>query len=102
MGWRPKFAGARRGAKHHKLLFSKYNYPINIGNPVEYTINELVKIISQIIGCKNESNFLRLPVDDPKIRKPDITLAKKILNWEPKISLEEGLKITINYFRNIE
>lgn len=86
----------------HKLLFSKYNYPINIGNPVEYTINELVKIISQIIGCKNESNFLRLPVDDPKIRKPDITLAKKILNWEPKISLEEGLKITINYFRNIE
>ncbi len=84
----------------YKLVRSDYNYPVNIGNPNEYTILELIEKIRNLISSKSKIKFLKLPENDPKVRRPDITLAKKILNWEPKICLEDGLKKTIDYFYN--
>lgn len=72
--------------------------PINIGNPGEYTILELAKTIQQMVNPDAELIFKPLPQDDPKQRQPDITRAKKFLNWEPTISLQEGLKLTIKDF----
>ena len=72
--------------------------PINVGNPGEFTIRELAEKVIELTGSKSKLIFKPLPQDDPRQRKPDITLAKKILNWEPKIPLEEGLKKTIAYF----
>lgn len=83
-----------------KLVNSDYNYPVNIGNPKEYSILKLVKIIRNLIPSNSKIKFLKLPENDPKVRRPDISLAKKILKWEPKISLEDGLKKTIDYFYN--
>ena len=76
----------------------KITGPINLGNPDEITINDLAKLIIEMTNSKSKIIKLKLPEDDPKKRKPDISLAKKILNWSPKTSLEEGLKKTINYF----
>lgn len=73
---------------------------INLGNPKEFTINELANLIKKLTNSKSKVIFKKLPEDDPKRRSPDITKAKKILNWEPKIELEEGLKETIKYFKN--
>jgi len=75
--------------------------PINLGNPSEFTIHQLAKIIITLTGSKSKLVFLPLPLDDPKQRKPDITLAKKMLNWEPSIPLEAGLKRTISYFESL-
>ena len=72
--------------------------PINLGNPSEITINDLAKLIIEMTNSKSKIIKLELPEDDPKKRKPDISLARKTLNWSPKTSLEEGLKKTINYF----
>jgi UDP-glucuronate decarboxylase len=72
--------------------------PINIGNPTELTISALAKKIIKISGSKSKITFKKLPLDDPKQRKPDITLAKKELDWVPKIEIEEGLIKTIEYF----
>ncbi len=83
-----------------KLLFSNYNKPVNIGNPEEYNILELIKLIDNIVGYKTKINFKSLPENDPKKRKPCIKLAKKILNWEPKVTLREGLVSTINFYKN--
>jgi len=74
--------------------------PINIGNPHEFTIIELAKKVIQLTGSKSKLDFKELPEDDPKQRQPNIELAKKILNWTPKIELEEGLIKTIEYFKN--
>ena len=76
----------------------KITGPINLGNPSEITINDLAKLIIELTNSKSKIIKLELPEDDPKKRKPDISLAKKTLNWSPKTSLEEGLKKTINYF----
>jgi UDP-glucuronate decarboxylase len=73
--------------------------PINIGNPDEFTILELAQKIIQLTGSKSEIVFQPLPQDDPRQRRPDITLAKKQLDWEPKLKLEDGLQKTIEYFR---
>jgi len=73
--------------------------PINIGNPNEFTIKELALKIIDLVQSKSKITFHDLPSDDPKQRCPDITLAKTVLNWEPKISLEDGLKETIAYFK---
>lgn len=73
--------------------------PINLGNPNEFKINELAKKILNLIDSKSKIIFQDLPIDDPKQRCPDITKAKKILNWEPKINLEDGLKRTIADFK---
>ncbi len=73
--------------------------PVNIGNPGEFTMLELAELVLKIVGGHSKIIFQPLPQDDPKKRKPDITLAKEKLQWEPKVSLEDGLKETISYFR---
>jgi UDP-glucuronate decarboxylase len=75
--------------------------PINIGNPGEFTMIELAEAVLKLVGSKSKLVRLPLPADDPKQRKPDITKAKNILGWEPKVQLEDGLKETIAYFRNL-
>ena len=75
--------------------------PVNLGNPVEFTIKELAEKIIDMTGSKSKLSLNPLPQDDPKQRQPDITLAKKELGWEPKIKLEQGLKKTIEYFDNL-
>lgn len=74
--------------------------PVNIGNPREFTIKELAESIIEMTGSKSKLIFLPLPEDDPVRRQPDIRLARKVLKWEPKVHLEEGLKKTIDYFKN--
>jgi len=82
-----------------KLMKSDYNLPINIGNTEELTILDFAEKIKKMCNSKSKITFHPLPKDDPKQRKPDISKAKKILNWEPKVDLEEGLQKTINYFK---
>jgi len=72
--------------------------PVNIGNPGEFTMLELAELVIKLTGSKSKLTFLPLPADDPRQRKPDISLAKSKLNWEPKVPLEEGLKKVIEYF----
>lgn len=83
-----------------KLLNSSYTLPVNIGNPDEYNILELVKIIKSIIPSTNKIIYKKFPENDPKIRKPDISLAKNKLNWSPKIKLRDGLIKTIKFYKN--
>jgi len=75
--------------------------PVNIGNPVEFTILDLAKKIIKLTDSKSKIIYKPLPEDDPKRRKPNIELAKKELNWEPKVQLDKGLKNTINYFKRL-
>jgi dTDP-glucose 4,6-dehydratase len=82
-----------------KLLFSKETGPINIGNPREFTILEFAQLVLKFTGSKSQIIFESLPKDDPKQRKPDITLARTKLGWEPKVKLEDGLKETIEWFK---
>jgi dTDP-glucose 4,6-dehydratase len=81
-------------------MMSDYNLPVNIGNPVERTMVEFAHATIKATGAKSKLVFKPLPVDDPKQRKPDITKARKLLKWEPKVALDEGLKYTIAYFRD--
>lgn len=83
----------------YRLLMSDYPHPVNVGNPQEITINEFAEEIIRLTGSKSKVIYKPLPKDDPKQRKPDITLAKKVLNWEPKYSRAEGLKPTLEYFK---
>jgi dTDP-glucose 4,6-dehydratase len=83
----------------YRLLLSDLHDPINIGNPKELTIMDFARVISQLMDCPDKIEFKPLPVDDPKVRQPDITKAKQLLGWEPRISLEEGLKKTIDFFK---
>lgn len=82
-------------------MASNYTQPINIGNPVEHTIEEFAVIIRDLVGGA-KSKILSMPAveDDPQRRKPDITRARKYLNWEPRVSLKVGLEKTIKYFQN--
>jgi UDP-glucuronate decarboxylase len=75
--------------------------PVNLGKPGEFTILELAEKVIELSNSKSEIIFKPLPSDDPKQRRPDITLAREILEWEPKVELEEGLKKTIAYFEEI-
>lgn len=84
-----------------RLLNSDFTDPVNIGNPHEMTILEFADIIVKLTDGKSEIAFEPLPVDDPKTRQPDISLAKKILGWEPGVPLEEGLLKTVAYFQEI-
>ena len=84
-----------------KLLFSDYVYPVNIGNPNEISIVDFAKEIIKLANSNQKIIYKPLPVDDPLQRQPDITLAKQILGWTPKISQEEGMKITFNYFKKL-
>ncbi len=82
-----------------RLLHSKINTPVNIGNPKELSILQLAKTIKKLAGSKSKIVYKPLPVDDPKVRRPNIALAKKVLRWTPKVPLEEGLQKTLEYFR---
>jgi dTDP-glucose 4,6-dehydratase len=85
----------------YRLLLSDYAQPVNIGNPDEITIKEFGEEIIKLTGTSQKLISLPLPTDDPKQRKPDITKAKSILGWEPKVSRSEGLKITYEYFKSL-
>jgi UDP-glucuronate decarboxylase len=76
--------------------------PVNLGNPEEFTILELAEMIIKKTNSKSKITFQELPQDDPKKRKPDISLAKEVLGWEPKIKLDDGLDKTIKYFSDLE
>jgi dTDP-glucose 4,6-dehydratase len=81
------------------LLGSDEHYPVNIGNPYEMTVLQFAKKILALTGSKSEIAYRPLPQDDPQVRQPDISKARKLLNWEPKVELDEGLIKTIDYFR---
>jgi dTDP-glucose 4,6-dehydratase len=85
----------------YKLLLSDYKAPVNIGNPGEFTILQFAKMVLKLSGSKSKIIYEPLPTDDPKKRRPDITLAKKILKWQPKVSLDQGLAETIQWFKEI-
>jgi dTDP-glucose 4,6-dehydratase len=82
-----------------RLMLSDENDPINIGNPRETTIKQIAETIIRMTGASSKLVYRPLPTDDPKIRQPDITRARTLLSWEPKVQLEEGLTKTIEYFR---
>ncbi len=82
-----------------RLMLSKENDPINIGNPQEMTIEQIARQIIAMTGSTSKIIYKPLPTDDPKVRQPDITRARTLLGWEPKVSLDEGLSKTIDYFR---
>jgi dTDP-glucose 4,6-dehydratase len=84
----------------YKLAVTDYYYPVNLGNPVEVSILELANTIKKITKSRSNIIFNPLPIDDPKVRMPDIKKAKIVLRWEPEIDLENGLKITIKWFKN--
>ena len=83
-----------------RLMLSKENDPVNIGNPKELTIEQIARRIIEMTGSKSRIVYKPLPTDDPKVRQPDITRARTLLGWEPKVSLDEGLGKTIEYFRS--
>lgn len=84
-----------------KTLFSSLNSPVNLGNPNEMTILDLAKTIIRMTNSRSRIAYKPLPVDDPKVRQPDITKAKESFGWTPKVSLEDGLVKTIEYFRKV-
>lgn len=85
----------------YRLLLSDYEKPVNIGNPDEISLKDFAEEILQLTGSNVKISYQPLPVDDPKQRKPDITKARKLLNWEPVVNRKEGLKRTYEYFRNL-
>jgi dTDP-glucose 4,6-dehydratase len=82
-----------------RLLRSDYSDPVNLGNPHELSILEFAKVIVRLSGTRSGIAFRPLPVDDPKVRQPDISRARTLLQWEPKVGLEEGIERTLGYFR---
>ena len=85
----------------YRLLLSDYVYPVNIGNPHEITISDFAEEIIKLTGTTQKVIYKDLPVNDPMQRQPDISLAKKLLGWEPKVDRAEGMKITYDYFKNL-
>ena len=83
----------------YRLLHADYHLPVNLGNPSEITIREFAEEILKLTGSKSPLVNKPLPADDPKQRKPDISLARNLLGWEPKVGREEGLRRTIEYFK---
>src|SRR5690606_21531494 len=83
----------------YRLLMSDYVYPVNIGNPAEITIREFAEEIIKLTQTDRKVIYKPLPADDPKQRQPDISLAKRILDWEPTIDRAEGLRVTYDYFK---
>ena len=85
----------------YRLLLSDYSDPVNIGNPDEITIKDFAEEILKLTGTDQEIVYKELPADDPLKRQPDISRAKEVLGWEPKVSRSEGMKITYNYFKSL-
>ena len=86
----------------YRLLQSEERYPVNLGNPEEMTIREFAERIRRLTGTASELSFRPLPEDDPRQRQPNITKARTVLGWEPKVSLEDGLTKTVEYFRGVQ
>ena len=84
----------------YRLMMSELVEPVNIGNPDEMSVLEFAERVIEITHGKSKIVFEELPVDDPKVRRPDISRAKEVLGWEPKVELDEGLGNTIKYFKN--
>jgi UDP-glucuronate decarboxylase len=82
-----------------RLMDSEATGPINLGNPNEFSMKELAELVIRISDSKSKIAFLDLPEDDPKQRQPDISLAKDLLDWQPRLELEQGLLMTVEYFR---
>ncbi|MDP6962951.1 MAG: SDR family oxidoreductase [Planctomycetota bacterium] len=82
-----------------KLMMSDEHLPTNVGNPVEMTILEFAETVNKVVGSEHSIEFRPMPEDDPQVRRPDISKAKEVLNWEPKISLERGLELSLDYFK---
>jgi dTDP-glucose 4,6-dehydratase len=82
-----------------RLARSSEHEPVNVGNPTEFTILECAKRVIATTGSASQIKFEALPQDDPKQRRPDISKAKRLLGWEPKVDLENGLKLSLEYFR---
>lgn len=82
-----------------RLMRSGINEPVNLGNPNEFTVIELARLVIKLTGAKSKIVFKALPADDPKKRRPDISRAKTLLKWRPKVQIAEGLKTTIEWFR---
>lgn len=85
----------------YRLLMSDYASPVNIGNPDEISLKDFAEEVLKLTGSKVKISYQPLPADDPKQRKPDITKAKELLGWEPKVNRSEGLKVTYDYFRGL-
>ncbi len=85
----------------YRLLHSNYALPVNIGNPQEITIKDFAEEVAKLVGTDCKVIYEPLPTDDPKQRQPDITKAQELLGWEPKVGREEGLKITLDYFKSL-
>ena len=85
----------------YRLLMSDYAYPVNIGNPDEISLKEFAEEVLRLMNATVKIIYKPLPVDDPKQRRPDITKAKELLGWKPTISRSDGLKITLDYFKNL-
>lgn len=85
----------------YRLLMSDYASPVNVGNPVEISLKDFAEEVIKLTGTDTKIVYKPLPVDDPKQRRPDITKAKEILGWEPKVTRSEGLKITYEYFKSL-
>ena len=85
----------------YRLFMSDEHQPVNIGNPVEFTVRQLAEKVIELTGSASTIASLPLPEDDPKVRRPDITRARELLGWEPQYDLERGLKATIEYFRSL-
>jgi dTDP-glucose 4,6-dehydratase len=83
----------------YRLMESDERYPVNLGNPAEMTILEFAEYIRRLTGARPEIVFEPLPQDDPKLRRPDISKARRLLGWEPRVSLEEGIRMTVEHFR---
>jgi dTDP-glucose 4,6-dehydratase len=84
----------------YRLLYSDEVYPVNLGNPRELTVGELAEKVLEVCGAKSKIIYKELPVDDPKVRRPDITKAKELLRWEPQTPLETGLQLCFGYFKS--
>jgi dTDP-glucose 4,6-dehydratase len=84
----------------YRLMVSEFAEPVNIGNPQELTILELAQRIIALVGSPSRVALRPLPVDDPRVRQPDITRARALLRWEPRVALDDGLAVTLRYFRS--
>ena len=82
-----------------RLLRSDYDGPVNVGNPQELSVLDFAHRIIALTGSRSQITFRPLPVDDPRVRQPDIALARRLLGWEPRVVLDDGLQATIRYFR---
>ena len=82
-----------------RLIKRKVNEPVNLGNPTEMTVTQIAQAIISATGSSSQIVYHPLPVDDPKVRQPDIARARNLLKWSPRVELDEGLRITIKYFQ---